>query len=142
LCNIDQPLFPNSIKPSAIATNPHFSYVRFHGRNYKDWFREDAGRDDRYNYLYRQDELEDWIQRIKELGQKSDKVFVITNNHYRGQALANALQIKNMITGEKLDIPHLLLKQYPVLDEIVKRLKSGQLDLFGKDKKNDKESQR
>ena len=142
LCNIDQPLFPNSIKPSAIATNPHFSYVRFHGRNYKDWFREDAGRDDRYNYLYGQDELEDWIQRIKELGQKSDEVFVITNNHYRGQALANALQIKNMITGEKLDIPHLLLKQYPVLDEIVKRLKSGQLDLFGKDKKNDKESQR
>jgi uncharacterized protein YecE (DUF72 family) len=132
-CNIDQPLFKNSIKPSAVSTNPDFAYVRFHGRNYKDWFREGAGRDDRYNYLYAKDELQEWIDRIKQLGQKSGKVFVITNNHYRGQALANALQIKNMITGEKLDIPKLLVEQYPVLEEILKKIKRGQMDLF-KDK--------
>lgn len=133
-CNIDQPIFRNSIKPSSISTNPHFSYVRFHGRNYKEWFKEGAGRDERYNYLYSKEELEEWIKRIKDLGQKSDKVFVITNNHYRGQALANALQIKNMVSGEKLDIPYLLLKQYPVLKEIIKKIKSGQLDLFEKNK--------
>lgn len=132
-CNIDQPLFKNSIKPSAVSTNPDFAYVRFHGRNYKDWFRAGAGRDDRYNYLYAKDELQDWIDRIKQLGQKSGKVYVITNNHYRGQAMANALQIKNMITGEKLDIPKLLVEQYPVLEEILKKIKRGQMDLF-KDK--------
>jgi len=132
-CNIDQPLFKNSIKPSAVSTNPDFAYVRLHGRNYKDWFREGAGRDDRYNYLYAKDELQEWIDRIKQLGQKSGKVFVITNNHYRGQAMANALQIKNMITGEKLDIPKLLVEQYPVLEEILKKIKRGQMDLF-KDK--------
>jgi len=129
-CNIDQPLFRDSIKPSAINTIPAFSYVRLHGRNYKNWFNENAGRDERYNYLYSKDELEGWIEKIKELGNKSNKVFVITNNHYRGQALANALQIKNMVTQEKLDIPVDLLKQYPVLREIIKKLKSGQLDLF------------
>jgi len=129
-CNIDQPLFGDSIKPSAINTIPAFSYVRLHGRNYKNWFNENAGRDERYNYLYSKDELEGWIEKIKELGNKSNKVFVITNNHYRGQALANALQIKNMVTQEKLDIPVDLLKQYPVLREIIKKLKSGQLDLF------------
>ncbi|TRZ89650.1 DUF72 domain-containing protein [bacterium] len=132
-CNIDQPLFKNSIKPSAVSTNPDFAYVRLHGRNYKDWFREGAGRDDRYNYLYAKDELQEWIDRIKQLGQKSGKVFVITNNHYRGQAMANALQIKNMITGEKLDIPKLLVEQYPVLEEILKKIKRGQVNLF-KDK--------
>jgi len=129
-CNIDQPIFRNSIKPSSICTNPQFSYVRLHGRNYSNWFKENAGRDERYNYLYTKEELKEWIKRIKDLGQKSKKVFVITNNHYRGQALTNALQIKNMITGEKLDIPFLLLKQYPILKEIIKKLKSGQLDLF------------
>ncbi|MDH4220054.1 MAG: DUF72 domain-containing protein [Candidatus Aminicenantes bacterium] len=129
-CNIDQPLFRDSIKPSAINTIPAFSYVRLHGRNYKNWFNENAGRDERYNYLYSKDELEGWIEKIKELGNKSNKVFVITNNHYRGQALANALQIKNMVTQEKLDIPVDLLKQYPALREIIKKLKSGQLDLF------------
>ena len=76
------------------------------------------------------DELEDWIERIKELGKQSKKVVVITNNHYRGQALANALQIKNMVTNENLDIPLDLLKQYPALKEIIKKIKSGQMDLF------------
>lgn len=129
-CNIDQPIFRHSIRPSAVATNPQFSYVRLHGRNYENWFREDAGRDERYNYLYSKEELGEWVERIKELGKKSDRVFIITNNHYRGQALANALQIKNMLTGEKLDIPHDLLQKYPVLKEIIDRIKSGQLDLF------------
>ncbi len=132
-CNIDQPVIGNSIKPSAICTDPRLSYVRLHGRNYKSWFRENAGRDERYNYLYTNDELGEWVERIKQLGKKSEKVVVITNNHYRGQALANALQIKNMITQEKLDIPFDLLKQYPVLKEIIEKIKSGQLDLFGKE---------
>jgi uncharacterized protein YecE (DUF72 family) len=131
-CNIDQPLFKNSIAPSAVSTNPDFAYVRLHGRNYENWFREDAGRDDRYDYLYAKDELEEWIQRIKDLGKRSSKVYVITNNHYRGQAMANALQIRNMITGEKVDVPELLLEKYPVLREIVRKIRSGQMDLFGK----------
>jgi len=130
-CNIDQPLIGNSIKPTVLCTNPDLSYVRLHGRNYKNWFNEKAGRDERYNYLYSNDELKDWIERIKELGKKSKKVVVITNNHYRGQALANALQIKNMVSQEKLDIPLDLLKQYPTLKEIIKKIKSGQMDLFG-----------
>lgn len=131
LCNIDQPVIGNSIKPSAVCTDPQLSYVRLHGRNYKSWFKENAGRDERYDYLYTKDELGEWVERIKQLGKKSDKVVVITNNHYRGQALANALQIKNMITREKLDIPLDLLKQYPSLKEIIEKIKSGQLDLFG-----------
>ncbi len=51
-CNIDQPIFRNAIMPSSVSTNPEFSYVRLHGRNYKNWFKQDAGRDERYNYLY------------------------------------------------------------------------------------------
>jgi uncharacterized protein YecE (DUF72 family) len=128
--NIDQPLINNSIEPSSVVTVPEFSYVRLHGRNYKDWFREGAGRDARYNYLYSKGELEDWVERIKNLGKKSTKVFVITNNHYRGQAMANALQIKNMISGEKLEIPGTLLKEFPVLKQLIDEIKKGQLDLF------------
>jgi uncharacterized protein YecE (DUF72 family) len=131
-CNIDQPLFEGSIKPSAISTTPDFAYVRLHGRNSENWFRADAGRDDRYDYLYAKDELEDWVTRIKDLGSKSGKVYVITNNHYRGQAMANALQIRNMITGEKVDVPDLLLEKYPVLREIVRAIQAGQMDLFDK----------
>ena len=138
-CNIDQPLFDASIKPSAVSTTPDFAYVRLHGRNYQNWFRESAGRDDRYDYLYAADELEDWITRIKDLGTKSSKIYVITNNHYRGQAMANALQIRNMITSDKVDVPDLLLEKYPVLREIVRAIQAGQMDLFDKGARGDKD---
>ncbi len=129
-CNIDQPLFKDSIAPSSVVTNPDYSYVRLHGRNYKNWFRQDAGRDDRYDYLYSRDELGDWVRRIRELGARSGKVYVVTNNHYRGQAVANALQIRNMITGKKVDVPRLMLEKYPALKDIVRKIQSGQMDLF------------
>jgi len=130
-CNIDQPVIGASLKPTAIVTDPRFAYVRLHGRNYADWFREDAGRNDRYNYLYVKNELEEWVGRIKELGRSTDRIYVITNNHYRGQALANALQIKNLTSGRKLEVPLGLLKQYPILEDIIERIRKGQLDLFG-----------
>jgi len=129
-CNIDQPVIGKSLKPSAVVTTRAFAYVRLHGRNYQDWFRKEAGRDDRYNYLYAKDELGEWVDRIKQLSAGADRIYVVTNNHYRGQALANALQIKNMITGEKLDIPPDLMKQYPVLGDIVARIRKGQKKLF------------
>ena len=138
-CNIDQPIFRNSIKPSAVATNPHFAYVRLHGRNYENWFKEGAGRDERYNYLYSTEELEEWVKRIKDLAKKGEKVYVISNNHYRGQALANALQLKNMITGEKISIPPLLLEHYPVLKEMLDNIKRGQIGLFQEEKKSDED---
>lgn len=46
--------------------------------------------------------------------------------------MANALQIRNMITGEKVDVPDLLLERYPVLREIVRAIQAGQMDLFDK----------
>ncbi|MBN1223855.1 MAG: DUF72 domain-containing protein [Candidatus Aminicenantes bacterium] len=131
--NIDQPVIGNSLKPSSIATNPEFAYVRLHGRNYRNWFKQDAGRDARYDYLYTKNELEEWVERIKQLGKKSGKVFVITNNHYRGQAMANALQIRNRITGDKLDIPESLVKEYPILKQLIDRARKGQLDLFSEE---------
>jgi len=131
-CNIDQPLFHNSIPPTAISTNSQFAYVRLHGRNAENWFREDAGRDERYNYLYTKKELKEWIEHIKILSQHSKNVYVITNNHYRGQALANALQLKNMLTGKKFDIPKPMLANYPVLEELTEEEKFGQLGLFPK----------
>jgi uncharacterized protein YecE (DUF72 family) len=129
-CNIDQPIIGKSLKPSAVSTSPATAYVRLHRRNTGNWFRKDAGRDARYDYLYADAELNEWVQRIRQLGQKSRRVIVVTNNHYRGQALANALQLQNKITGEKLDIPLDLLTSFPALKQIVQKIEKGQLDLF------------
>ena len=114
ICNVDQPLFAKSVKPAAVTT-ASIGYVRLHGRNYQDWFREKAPRDDRYNYLYSIDELEPWITRIKEIAAKTKESYVITNNHFRGQAVVNALEIKATLNGERVAAPAPLFQKYPAL---------------------------
>jgi len=116
ICNVDQPLFKKSIKPAELTTSP-IGYVRLHGRNYQDWFREKAPRDDRYNYLYSIDELEPWITRIKEIAAKTKESYVITNNHFRGQAVVNALEIKATLSEEKVPAPAPLFQKYPQLED-------------------------
>jgi uncharacterized protein YecE (DUF72 family) len=102
--NIDQPVFRHSITPSAEVTGA-VGYVRLHGRNYENWFRDDAESHERYDYLYTKDELEAWLSRIHEVARQAQETYVITNNHFRGQAPTNALMLRAM-AGEKVEVPH------------------------------------
>ena len=114
ICNIDQPVFSKSIKPSALTTSP-LGYVRLHGRNYQNWFRDEAVRDERYNYLYSADELEPWISRIKEVAKQTTETYVITNNHFLGKAVVNALEIKSTLEERRVPAPLPLFEKYPRL---------------------------
>ena len=91
-CNVDQPLIGNSIKPGEHAT-ARLGYFRLHGRNYANWFKEDAGRDARYDYLYTKEEIRQLSEQIRKVQQSTEETYAITNNHFRGQALVNAMEI-------------------------------------------------
>jgi uncharacterized protein YecE (DUF72 family) len=110
--NIDQPLFHDSIRPSARATSP-LGYIRVHGRNYKEWFQKNRAPGERYNYLYRADELRPWAERAKQLSEDVKELYIVTNNHMRGKAPANALQLQAMIEGGRVPVPPTLLSLYP-----------------------------
>lgn len=114
VCNIDQPVFKKSIRPAALATSP-VGYVRLHGRNYQNWFREKAPRDERYNYLYSLDELDPWLVRIKQVAKNTRETYVITNNHFRGQAVVNAVEIKAALEEKPVPAPQPLFEHYPRL---------------------------
>lgn len=113
-CNIDQPLFRDSIGPSGRVTSG-LGYIRLHGRNVENWFRENAGRDERYNYLYSGNELAEWEERIKKIEAATSEVYVITNNHYAGQAVVNAFELQFGLLGRRSAIPDSLLSAYPRL---------------------------
>lgn len=115
-CNIDQPLLGRALRATAHATAP-VAYVRLHGRNYKEWFHSD-NRDDRYNYLYTPQQLEPWKEKIEQLGEKAQKTFAVTNNHYKGKAAVNALELKHMLKGKKVKAPAILVEHYPELRKI------------------------
>ena len=129
ICNIDQPVFSRSIRPAARTTSP-VGYVRLHGRNYQNWFRDKAPRDERYNYLYSFDELDPWLTRIKQVSKQTRETYVITNNHFRGQAVVNALEIKAAVEEHDVPGPAPLFEHYPRLKESATKDEDGPPMLF------------
>jgi uncharacterized protein YecE (DUF72 family) len=116
VCNLDYPVTWNSfdMMQCTIGTD---GYFRMHGRNAEKWFSK-AGRDETYNYYYNENELAQIKDRVNELTRAFKTLVVITNNHYRGAELANALELKCLLTGQKQYVPEGLLKTYPDLAKI------------------------
>ncbi len=114
--NIDQPVIGNSLPLTSHASDKR-SYFRLHGRNYNNWFNDNAGRDDRYDYLYSLKEINQFKQTIHAMPDFVDTVYTIFNNHFKGQALVNSIQFKAMVEGGKGLAPASLLKAYPALSE-------------------------
>lgn len=116
LCNIDQPLFKTSVKPSAVATSS-IGYVRLHGRNYQSWFTENRHVGERYDYLYSIAELDPWLDRVKAVEHATKDIYVVTNNHFLGKAVVNALEISSILRGKPVPVPPPILEHYPELQE-------------------------
>lgn len=96
---VDGPGFP--ITRSLTAKH---AYVRFHGRNYDIWFREESEDDyriNRYDYLYTLEQLEPWVPRLNEIISNSEKTRIYFNNHGSAKAVKNAFQMMDL-----LGIPH------------------------------------
>lgn len=98
--NIDQPVISESLPLTAVSTNDGVSYVRLHGRNYGTWFAN-KGRDERYNYDYKEMELDEIAETVRMLSKLVKKVFISGNNHYKGSAVKNLIELKKLLTIEK-----------------------------------------
>ncbi|MGZ4913366.1 MAG: DUF72 domain-containing protein [Halobacteriota archaeon] len=102
LCIVDGPSFPTVF--SGVTRTTESAYIRLHGRNVEEWFKrhrdDETARSKRYDYVYTEDELAPWRQRIlaleKELGGKR-RIWVYFNNHPRGNAPHNALMLKRLL---------------------------------------------
>lgn len=94
-CCVDQPQFKSLLPPEPIFTADP-AYVRFHGRNYEKWWRHDHAWE-RYNYLYDEQELRQWLPKVRQLDDAATTTYVMFNNHYAGQAAQNALQFAELL---------------------------------------------
>ncbi len=117
VCNLDYPTTWNSFNLQNCTVGKN-GYFRLHGRNVEKWFDKEAGRDETYDYYYNDKELEQIKKRTEELSKAYDYLIVIANNHYRGAELANALELKCLLRGEKQEVPERLLQTYPQLGRI------------------------
>jgi uncharacterized protein YecE (DUF72 family) len=111
-CNIDQPAVAESLSATEAVTS-RVGYVRLHGRNSRDWFRREAGPSERYDYLYAEEELSPWADRIRRMAEQTADIFIIANNHYRGKAPLAALTLLSMILDRRVAAPADLVATYP-----------------------------
>ena len=92
---VDEPPLPSLIPPMAMNTS-NFGYIRFHGRHTQNWYGADSTA--RYDYLYTEDELMEWVPKIKDLAHKTDRLFVFFNNHAKSQAITNAKMLIKLLS--------------------------------------------
>lgn len=125
---IDQPQIGQSMPLELIVTNGK-AYIRFHGRNKEAWIKSlnNFGKKQtyeeqsaRYSYLYSAAELIEIQQVIQPLLKTIKVIYVIFNNHPKGEGVANAFEMTSMLENNiKVDIPKTTLSVYPRLSRIV-----------------------
>lgn len=115
-CNIDQPGYTRAMPPTAFLTSG-IGYVRLHGRNPNNAlgaYDPEAPRTKQHDYLYSEEELEEWARRIEHVQRYADRTFVVFNNDAGGKSFVNALQLQAMTSGVTGVAPKELRRKYPV----------------------------
>ena len=95
-CIVDEPKLLN-LMPYVPKATSEIGYFRFHGRN-RNWFNVPTSV--RYNYLYSEGELKEFIPDIKDISQKTGKTLIFFNNCHAGSAAKNAAQMAQLLMNE------------------------------------------
>ena len=98
-----------------VAEHQRLLLVRLHGRNAEQWW-EHEDREDRYNYLYSEEELVPLAKRSTRRGRSSrDSIYL--NNHFAAQAVADAVVLRHLLDEPVEEpMPAELVRRYPVLE--------------------------
>jgi len=91
------------------VTGP-IAYVRFHGRNEQTWNKRTGSAAERFDYLYSEEELREWVRQLRELAKQSQEVYAMFNNNGRST-------IPSLEAGEEEEVA-----QAPTNAEMLKRL--------------------
>lgn len=96
--SVDMPQgFQSSLPPEVFATSKDLAYVRFHGRNTKNWEKASETATPRFQYLYKEAELDEWVPKIRSLMKQTKEVHILMNNCYRDYAVQNARQLATLL---------------------------------------------
>ncbi len=88
---VDSPQIGSGTAPPLLAvTSPRLCIARFHGRNWRTWYKTGATSGDRFDYLYEPSELEEWIPGIRRVSEDGVPVHVLLNNNRSNYAVVNA----------------------------------------------------
>jgi uncharacterized protein YecE (DUF72 family) len=101
-----------NVLPTVVTTTSATAYIRFHGRNAETWNKRVRSAAERFDYLYSEDELREWVEPLQELAGRSEAVYAMFNNNGRSnvggetiaQAPVNALMLKGLLQEAKAPV--------------------------------------
>lgn len=105
-CCVDEPEL-KGLLPRITQVTSNIGYVRFHGRNAKDWWEHEHAYQ-RYDYLYTEDELQEWVPKVESIQQSAETTYLFFNNHYQGKSAQNAGMFAKMLN---INIPKPAVQQ-------------------------------
>ena len=87
----------SSIPPLAAVTSPALAVVRFHGRRVETWEKAGIPVVERFRYLYDEDQLADWVPRIRAASKQAGQTHVLLNNCFGNYGTTNARQLADLL---------------------------------------------
>ena len=102
-----------NLSPTVVALTTSTAYVRFHGRNASTWNKRGGGASERFDYLYSDDELREWVTPLRELAGQAEQAYAFFNNNATSpdghggrmaQAAANAKALQQLLQAEKVPV--------------------------------------
>ncbi len=101
---VDEPQLGSGSVPTVLeVTTPDLSLVRFHGRNYKTWYKKVKRTADRFDYLYSEEELREWVPNVSKLAKEARELHVFFNNNRADYAVRNARQLTALLQDDLQD---------------------------------------
>jgi uncharacterized protein YecE (DUF72 family) len=95
---VDMPQgFESSVPPIAAATAGDLALVRFHGRNSNVWDAKGITASERFRYRYSEEELREWVPRVRSLTAQAGETHLLMNNCYRDYAVNNARELRQLL---------------------------------------------
>jgi uncharacterized protein YecE (DUF72 family) len=124
---IDEPKFRFSIRQDLMPNVRTFYYMRLHGRNAEHWWEHERP-EDRYNYLYSEEELKPFARAINTARAQVKKLYAYLNNHFAAQAVADAAMLRHLLDEPvTAPMPAELVERYPMLEGKVATLPPSRL---------------
>jgi uncharacterized protein YecE (DUF72 family) len=102
-----------NLVPTVVATTSALAYVRFHGRNLGTWNKRGGSAAERFDYLYTDEELGEWVEPLQELAGETEQAYAFFNNNASSedpdnplgrvaQAATNARQLRRLLDVNRI----------------------------------------
>ena len=85
------------VAPTVVAATTGTAYVRFHGRNAATWRTRGTSASERFDYVYPEDELREWVEPLRQLSAATERIFALFNTNNLDQGPRNAALLRRIL---------------------------------------------